>query len=169
MKTVSIEVRKATPRDAAALSDVHRRAWTHAYSGLIPFKALTAMIERRRENWWKRAADGPATLLVVEIAGKIAGYASCGANRARALPQEGELYELYLLPEYQGLGLGSLLFREVRALLKGLGLHGLVAWCLEDSEHASDFFRAKGGLDIAEGLEDFDGRNLKKLGFVWRH
>ena len=169
MKTLSIEVRRAEAHDAGALTEVHRTAWLHAYAGLIPHKPLNQMVERRREGWWKKATHGPSTLLVVDVAGKIAGYASIGHNRARTLPQEGEIYEIYLLPQYQGIGLGSLLFREARTYLGQLGMRGLVAWCLEDSEQADQFFRATGGVDHAEGMEDFDGRALKKIGFVWSH
>ena len=167
MKTLSIEVRPAEPRDARAVSDVHRASWLQAYSGLIPHKVLLAMLERRGEDWWRRAAKGPSTLLVLDIAGKIAGYATIGVNRAPALKQEGEIYELYLLPEFQGTGLGGYMFRECRSILSNLGLVGLAAWCLEDSVIAATFFRATGGMDIAEGMEDFGDISLKKLGFIW--
>ncbi|MBL0374675.1 GNAT family N-acetyltransferase [Rhizobium sp. KVB221] len=167
MKTLSIEVRRAEPRDACAVADVHRASWLQAYSGLIPHKSLLAMLEKRGESWWRRAADGPSTLLVVEISGRLVGYATIGINRARALKQEGEIYELYLLPEFQGTGLGGYMFRECRAILRSYGFNGLAAWCLEDSENAVTFFRATGGMDIAEGMEDFGGKSLRKLGFIW--
>lgn len=167
MKTLTIDVRRAEPQDALAISEAHRLSWQYAYGGLIPHKSLTRMIERRREDWWRKAARGPATLLVADVAGTIAGYATLGLNRARALPQEGEIYELYLRPEYQGIGLGHTLFHEGRRLLKSLGCSGLVAWCLEDSDNATRFFRSQGGSDVAEGMEDFDGIELRKLGFVW--
>ena len=168
MTTLSIEVRRADPRDARAIASVHRTAWIHAYSGLIPHRALVQMVERRREDWWRRAARGPSTLLVLEVAGKIAGYATIGLNRVSALKQEGEIYELYLLPEYQGIGLGSYLFRECRAILRGLGMYGLVVGCLEENENAVTFYRAIGGMDVAEGMEHFGDKALKKLGFVLR-
>ena len=167
MKTLSIELRRAETRDARAVSDVHRASWLQAYGGLIPHKVLHTMLERRGEAWWRRAADGPSTLLVLEITGKIVGYATIGINRARALKQEAEIYELYLLPEFQGTGLGGYMFRECRAILRGLGFVGLVAWCLEESAHAVTLFRATGGMDVAEGMEDFGPTSLKKLGFVW--
>ena len=167
MKTLSVEVRRAEPGDARAVSNVHREAWQHAYGGLIPHKVLQKMLERRGEDWWRRAAEGPSTLLVLDIGGRLVGYATIGINRARALKQEGEIYELYLLPEFQGTGLGSYMFRECRNILAGLGFVGLVAWCLEESAHAVTFFRATGGMDIAEGMEDFGPTSLKKLGFVW--
>lgn len=169
MTTLSIEVRRADPQDARDIAGVHRKVWISSYAGLIPHKPLVHMIERRREDWWRRATRGPSTLLVLEVAGKIAGYATIGANRIKALKQEGEIYELYLLPEYQGIGLGSYFFRECRAILRALNMTGLVVWCLEDNDHAVTFYRAMGGMDVAEGMEDFDGRSLKKLGFVWKN
>lgn len=169
MTTLAIEVRRADPQDAPAIASVHRTAWIASYAGLIPHKPLTQMIERRREDWWRRASRGPSTVVVLEVAGKIAGYATIGANRVRALKQEGEIYELYLLPEYQGIGLGSYLFRECRGMIRALNMVGLVVWCLEENDNAVTFYRAMGGMDVAEGMEEFGSRSLKKLGFVWRN
>ena len=167
MKTLSIEVRPAEPQDAPAIAEVHRSAWMQAYSGLIPHLPLVRMVDRRNESWWRKATRGPATLLVVEVAGVIAGYATMGLNRARALPQEGEVYEIYFRPEYQGLGLGRILFGEARNFLRSLGCSGLVVWCLEDSDMATRFFRNAGGQDVCEGMEDFGDKHLKKIGYVW--
>ncbi|MDQ0456647.1 GNAT family N-acetyltransferase [Rhizobium paknamense] len=167
MTTVSIDVRPADPEDARALSEAHRAAWTHAYAGLIPYKALTRMVERRGEAWWRKATHGPATVLLADVGGVVAGYATVGLNRARGLPQEGEIYEIYMRPEYQGVGLGYALFHESRKLLKRLGCKGLVVWCLEDCTNSVNFFRSNGGRDMVEGMEDFDAVRLKKLGFIW--
>ncbi|MDF1633310.1 GNAT family N-acetyltransferase [Mycoplana sp. MJR14] len=168
MKTLSIDVRRAEPQDAAAISEAHRASWLHAYAGIIPHKPLMQMVQRRDAAWWRKATRGPATLLVLDVAGVIAGYATLGLNRARALPQDGEIYEIYLRPEYQGLGLGRMLFGESKRLLKSLGCEGMVVWCLEESEMAERFFRAAGGVDIAEGMEDFGEKELKKIGFIFR-
>jgi len=168
MKTLSIEVRRAEPQDALAVSAVHRAAWIAAYAGIIPHRSLVRMIERRREDWWRRATRGPSTVLVLEVAGKIAGYATVGRNRVDALKQEGEIYELYLLPEYQGIGLGSYFFRECRGVLRALNMAGMVVWCLEENDNSVTFYRAMGGMDVAEGMEDFGDKSLKKLGFIWR-
>jgi ribosomal protein S18 acetylase RimI-like enzyme len=70
---------------------------------------------------------------VLDVGGTVAGYATLGLNRARSLPQEGEIYELYLKPEFQGVGLGKRLFTEARQLLDSLGCKGVVVWCLEDN------------------------------------
>ena len=106
-------------------------------------------------------------MLVVEIGGKIAGYATLGRNRARELPQQGEIYELYLRPEYQGIGLGTRLFAAAREQLAAHGLKGLVVWALEENHNALAFYAGAGGRDVAEGVEVFDQKALRKVAFVW--
>ena len=87
---------------------------------------------------------------------------------ARAqLPQQGEIYELYLKPEYQGVGLGSRLFAAAREKLAGHGLKGMVVWALEENDNAMSFYIGAGGRDVAEGVEVFDQKALKKIAFVW--
>jgi ribosomal protein S18 acetylase RimI-like enzyme len=167
MNTLTIGIRKAEPGDAPAIADVHHQAWRGAYAGIIPHRALNAMINRRGDDWWANAIRKAATVLVVEIGGRVAGYATIGKNRARELTQQGEIYELYLLPECQGIGLGSQLFSAAREKLADFGLKGMVVWALEDNVGALSFYEGIGGRDIAEGVEIFDQKALKKVAFVW--
>jgi len=125
------------------------------------------MLERRNVSWWQRAIRGSTSILLLDVGGAVAGYATLGLNRARSLPQEGEIYELYLRPEYQGVGLGKKLFSEARLLLSSLGCKGSVVWCLEDNDSAMAFYHGQGGRDLAEGFELFDGKTLKKVAFAW--
>jgi ribosomal protein S18 acetylase RimI-like enzyme len=168
MTTLTIDIRPAEPDDAADVAEVHRASWHHAYTGILPYKTLRSMIERRNARWWQRAIRGSTSILVLDVGGTIAGYATLGLNRARSLPQEGEIYELYLRPEYQGIGLGKRLFTETRKLLASLGCKGTVVWCLEDNLPGVEFYRGRGGRDIAEGTEMFDGQPVRKLAFVWK-
>lgn len=167
MNTLTIDIRKAEPSDASEIAEVHLEAWRGAYSGIIPHKTLTSMINRRGTDWWANAIRRAASVLVVEIGGTIAGYATIGRNRARELRQQGEIYELYLRPEYQGIGLGSRLFAAARQRLKDHGLNGMVVWALEENENALAFYAGAGGRDIAEGVEVFEQKAVKKVAFVW--
>jgi ribosomal protein S18 acetylase RimI-like enzyme len=167
MTTLTVDIRKAEPRDADAIADVHHEAWRGAYAGIIPHRALNAMINRRGGDWWAQAIRRAASVLVVEVGGKVAGYATLGRNRARELPQQGEIYELYLRPECQGIGLGSRLFAAAREKLASHGLKGLVVWALEENSNAVAFYSGAGGRDVAEGVEVFDQKALRKVAFVW--
>lgn len=168
MKTIAAEIRFAEPADAAALAGVHADSWQNAYGGLIPFKALRQMVSRRGTDWWRRAIARRAAILVLEFDGRTAGYATLGHNRSQALPVEGEIYEIYLRPEFQGLGFGRRLFEAAGALLKDRGLKGFAVWALADNETAVDFYTGLGGADVAEGEESFDGKTLRKVAFIWR-
>lgn len=167
MTTLTIDIRKAELKDAEAIADVHHEAWRGAYAGIIPHKALNAMINRRGSQWWAHAIRRASSVLVVEVGGKVAGYATLGRNRARELSQQGEIYELYLRPECQGIGLGSRLFAAAREKLASHGLKGLVVWALEENAGALDFYAGAGGRDVAEGVEVFDQKALRKVAFVW--
>ncbi len=167
MKTLTIDIRDARPHDAPAIADVHHDAWVGAYAGIIPHGALTKMLQRRNREWWANAIGRNASILVIEAGEKIVGYTTVGRNRARQIEADGEIYELYVVREYQGLGLGTRLFSEARRVLEGHGMRGVVVWALEENANACDFYYGKGGKDIAEGTEQFDGRSIKKIAFVW--
>ncbi len=167
MTTLTVDIRKAEPRDADAIAEVHQTAWRGAYQGIIPHRALNAMIGRRGPQWWAHAIRRATSILVVEVGGKVAGYATIGRNRAKELSQQGEIYELYLKPECQGIGLGTRLFAAARARLLAHGMKGLVVWALEDNVGALDFYTGAGGRDVAEGVEVFDQKALRKVAFIW--
>jgi GNAT superfamily N-acetyltransferase len=167
MNAVTIDFRRATTADAAGIADVHMLAWQGAYAGIIPHRALTAMISRRGPRWWAEAVARSTHVMVVDAGGTIAGYATLGRNRARQLPQKGEIYELYLRPEWQGIGLGTRLFTAARQRLKEAHLKGLVVWALEENATAMSFYAGLGGRDVAEGVEIFDRKALRKIAFVW--
>jgi GNAT superfamily N-acetyltransferase len=167
MKTLASDIRFAETADAAALADIHAAAWRATYTGIIPFRPLGEMIRRRGMAWWQSALARQAAILVIEFEGRPIGYATLGRNRTRAIQAAGEIYEIYLLPEYQGLGFGRRLFGAARDLLRERGLKGLVVWALAENDHAGAFYAAMGGVDIAEGSETFEARTIRKVAFRW--
>jgi ribosomal protein S18 acetylase RimI-like enzyme len=108
------EVRSGNLSDAPALSEVFRLTWSQAYLGIIPHLHLDSMIRRRGVEWWRSTIKSGNGVLVLQVAGSTAGYATLGAARARG-KQEGEIYELYVTPTHQGLGFGELLYSHKKA------------------------------------------------------
>ena len=167
MTTLTTQIRRACVEDAAAIARVHEESWRQAYNGLLPHSALDRMVRRRDPQWWARAIRQSTRILALEVGGTVAGYATIGPNRVRSLPQAGEVYELYLAPEYQGLGFGKTLFLAARRDLAAAGLKGCLVWVLEENEPACRFYRNAGGRDMAEGTETFDGTVLNKVAFAY--
>lgn len=167
MGTLTIDVRRAENRDAEAITSVHDSAWRLAYEGLIPARELARIITRRGPRWWDRAIRRGTAILVLEVGGDICGYATFGPNRARNLVQKGEIYEIYVKPEYQGIGLGTRLFLAARRELARFGFDSVVVWALADNDNACRFYRNAGGRKIARSSERFGEVSLAKLAFAW--
>ncbi|MDK9695163.1 MAG: GNAT family N-acetyltransferase [Siculibacillus sp.] len=129
---------------------MHDAAWAGAYRGIIPGRELERMIARRGPVWWRRALDRHTAVLVIEVGGEITGYATVGPNRMRMLPFVGEIYELYLTPEAQGLGFGRMLFSAARRELRRFGLASFAVRVLADNEGARAFYERLGGAVSAE-------------------
>ena len=167
MSAVLQDIRRARPSDAAQIAQVHDASWRQAYSGILPHRALDRMVRRRDQAWWKRAIQRSTIILVAEIGDQIAGYATLGINRVNTLEPDGEIYEIYLRPEYQGVGLGTGLFLDARRELQRRKLNGAIVWVLADNDAGIRFYENAGGRKIAEGQETFDGKKVLKIAYGW--
>lgn len=160
-------IRRARGEDAGTLSEVFDASWREAYRGIIPGVALERLISQRDAEWWRRALRRGRPMAVVETGGEVVGYAAYGRARSGTLRCEGEVDEIYLVPEYQGLGLGGRLFRAVRNDLSDHGLARVGVWSLEDNDRAGGFYASLGGVPGPRTLDRAAGVPLSKVGFVF--
>ena len=167
MTTLAIDIRKAEPRDAEAIADVHRDAWQGAYAGIIPHRALTAMINRRG------ASGGPTP-----SAAPPRCWSSRSAARSPAMRRSAATAPANCRSRARSTS--STCGRNIRASgwaagcsprrargSQSHGLNGLVVWALEENDNALAFYAGAGGRDIAEGVEVFDQKAMRKVAFVW--
>lgn len=160
-------VRSGKPADCKALARIFKESWLFAYRGIIPHLHLDSMIRQRTPEWWRDALRTGDSTLVLEMGGTVAGYATLGAARQRGQFQ-GEIYELYLDPIYQGLGLGEHLFEGCRHILDMRKLNGLIIWALIDNTPACNFYWRRGGRPVASTFTRIGGERLEKVAFTWR-
>ena len=166
MKTSDQVVRKARPADAEALADLFAETWQLAYVGIIPHLHMRSMLQQRVPEWWVKAIGNGDNTLVMEVAGVVGGYVTYGRSRW-PMPYQGEIYELYLSPPYQGIGLGEILFEGARHMLDMRQLSGLLVWALAQNEGAVSFYRRRGGQVVARSNERYGATKVPKLGFGW--
>lgn len=168
MSDLLVSIRHAKPDDAPALSKVFDAAWREAYLGIIPGVTLEKMFARRSERWWRSTVTRGRPLVVLDIGQGAAGYASYGRCRDRSLQADGEIDELYLLPEYQGLGFGRRLFKAVCNDLRHSGMNRIAVLALADNERACTFYEGMGGRKIARVEERIGGTPLAKVAYLFR-
>lgn len=167
MASLVIDVRPARAGDASQLADVHAVAWREAYSGIIPAVTLERMIVRRSAPWW-RSALTRRSILVLDVGGAVVGYASFAAMAGRGQPNAAEVQELYLRPEYQGVGLGCRLFAAALKRIKARGYRRVLLRALSDNERARSFYERRGGKPVARSEESLGGKALPCVWFEFR-
>jgi ribosomal protein S18 acetylase RimI-like enzyme len=167
MSELVISIRRARTADASALAGVFDAAWREAYLGVIPGVALSRMMARRGPRWWRAAVDRGRPLAILDVHDKVAGYVSYGLCRDRSLPADGEVDELYLSPEYQGLGFGTRLFRAARNDLADRNFPRVLVWCLADNVRARAFYERLRGRIVGETTERVAGVPLRKVAYLF--
>lgn len=166
MKDGYATVRDARQDDAKELAELFANSWHGAYVGIIPDIDIRRMIASRSRKYWQKFLRHSDGLLVIEAGGRIAGYATIGPARTRG-DFEGEIYEFYVAPLYQGLGLGEILFEAARTRLEAAGKRGLIVWALADNDRAQSFYMGRGGIPRAETRQKFTGKHLTKTAYAF--
>jgi ribosomal protein S18 acetylase RimI-like enzyme len=164
--SLDVRVRRAKIADAPALAGIFRDSWRATYQGVIPHTHLENMIRRRGTARWRSSIRAGEMVLLIEFDGKNVGYATCGTARSRGA-HKGEIYEIYLLPAFQGNGFGEYLFEACRYRLDERRLKGLVVWALAENTGAINFYWQLGGRPLVSAYERIGGARLEKIAFVW--
>lgn len=169
---MSVEVREARLEDARALARVEVESWRDTYPTLLPksYLSRTLRVGRARASWRQRLTDNTddTTLVIVpkRVPDRVLGFVRFGMNRTVNLPFEGEVYAIYLLPAFMGLGYGRQLLTVVgRRLLKA----GTSSLCVEVLERNPNrfFYNAMGARLAANKTHWFGGANLPTLVYGW--
>ncbi len=126
-------LRPGRREDAAECSAVHVRCWQQAYAAMAP-GVLALAPDARRPVWERVLAEGAATLLL-DDAGRVAGFVTVS---------DGELRALYLLAEHHGAGWGGRLHDAGLDRLRALGTTEARLWVLEDNARARAFYERRG-------------------------
>ncbi|MCG8357468.1 MAG: GNAT family N-acetyltransferase, partial [Kiloniellales bacterium] len=174
MSELAVDVRPADPKDAAAIAHVHVDTWRATYAGLLPDRYLLQMNEARQRLMWYRLLSQSAGhnegVLVAKApgaqGGQVVGFGSAGRCRVASLPFDGEVYTLYVAPDWQGQGLGRRLLVGLFRALHRSGLRSAGLWVLSGNP-SRFFYEAMGGESCAKRQEPFAGRLLDETAYCW--
>ena len=147
-----ITYRKAIVEDALAVAKVHVESWRKSFAGIVPQAFLDNLtVEKREQAFRQRFGDANYKMFVAETAKDgIVGFADFGAARESDFAFEAELYAIYLLREFQGMGIGENLFKLCQEEMVADGYGSMYLMALEVSPYKS-FYERMGGEFIAKG------------------
>jgi GNAT superfamily N-acetyltransferase len=143
-------IRRAEPHDADAIAFVHRTSMREA----LPY--LPDLHTPEEDRQWVATVVLPKQVVwVAERDGEIVGVAAL---------HDGWLEQLYMLPAYQGMGIGSaLLAKAMEASPEGLNL-----WAFQRNERARAFYERRGFVAVKFGDGSGNEEGEPDVRYEWK-
>jgi ribosomal protein S18 acetylase RimI-like enzyme len=131
----------------SARARIHVDSWRAAYRGLVPDESLRAFTYEWREQCFRQSlvTEAEETHLA-ELGQKLVAFLTLGAARDPDLDPDraGEIWGIYVLPNYWRQGIGTKLAQEAERLLISRGCEQAFLWVLEGNQRARQFYEAVG-------------------------
>ena len=163
-----ITIRPARPGDARRIARLDVETWRAAYAGILTTPFLVGLSERRRELGWATVIERePRDVRVaVDGDGNIRGFGSCGRCRAGAA-MAGEVYTLYVAPDWQNQGIGRRLLVALFERLVAQGCGSAIIWVLSDNP-GRFFYHRLGGREVRRRVLAVGGMRVEAAGYAWQ-
>ena len=167
-------IRQAEVKDASGIAKIHVRTWQCVYRGQLPNSYLDSLSIEERTEGWKKQLKNPKKgerSFVIEVNGRVVGWCTVGISRDEDATKEvGELYGIYILPNYMGKGLGSKLMKYALSVLRKDGYKKATLWVLDTNEMTRKWYEFKGWkiegkikVDVRESVELHETRYMIDL------
>lgn len=156
-----IIIRDVTMDDIPALAKLHAKAWAETY----PLVRKPPTAELREWQWREIFKNNDGNWFCIAVANKreqLIGFAKGQRYAHENLPDfSGELNKIYLLKQYQRLGLGKKLMCTVAIRLLNMGINNMVLFGTQQNPTCR-FHEAMGGERLYAKNGEFHG------GYAWR-
>jgi phosphinothricin acetyltransferase len=148
-----VTIRAAERRDAEGIRAIHNHyvAESTTLFDLVP-RTLDEQVQ------WIDEHSGGHPAVVAELDGRIVGFGSLSAFRARPAYATTVEDSVYLLDDHQGMGIGRLLLEELLRLAAAHGFHSVIAR-ITGANDASIALHATCGFEVV-GTEREVGRKF---------
>jgi ribosomal protein S18 acetylase RimI-like enzyme len=140
---MAISIRKPRENDAYGITRVEIEVWRDTYPTILPAEYLVDRLDVARVAalWARRLKDTDFKQycrVAIDSEEGIIGFITFGAPRDPDLEYDGEIYEVFVLTDYQNQGLGR---RLCLAAAHGLRRQGALSMTVEVLEgNSSRFF-----------------------------
>ncbi|MDF1631675.1 GNAT family N-acetyltransferase [Mycoplana sp. MJR14] len=165
-----IEIRKGRTADVFAIGRVLVETWRATFRGLLDDGFLDRMspAEQALRHMERRNSLGVGHFVAIDRnTGALVGFANFGPARYATPTPVGEIYALYVLPAYQGRGIGEALVRAVARWMVEGGTVTLLAWVLSTNPNRA-FYERLGATPVETGMVGIGGHRYEQVAYAWR-
>ncbi len=146
-------LRPATAADAAATAAIYN---AEVLGSRVTFDLVTRSVEE--QAGWLDARSGALEVVVAEVDGAVAGYASLSAYRERAAYRTTVEDSVYVHADHRGAGVGRALLDEIVDVARERGFHSVIARIVADHTASIRLHAAVGFQHV--GVEREVGRKF---------
>lgn len=153
----NIKIRKATIADAYGIEYVGAQSWYETHQGLMPQTYLEERIKTVKEKIPRaqQLLSNTNTYYVATYEDRVIGILYFDKSQSPKYPNHGYLNSIYILKEFQSIGLGKQLFIKCLEELINMGYNDMYLECLVGSPTQSFY-------------EKYDGHIIDTLDFPIR-
>ncbi|MGG3662507.1 N-acetyltransferase family protein [Bacillus gobiensis] len=153
-------IRQAKQKDITKIREVAEITWNYTYKELIPEEIQYKFLKKAySDEALEKRVEG-SLFLVAQKDKEIIAFANFFN-----MDENAELAAIYVLPELQGVGIGTLLLNEGVFNL-GKKTKRLYVDVEKGNESGENFYKSKGFKVVKEFEDNFLGHNLKTVQMV---
>src|SRR5579884_4130927 len=141
-----ISIRPARPEDAGQIARLDVETWRTTYPGMLADAYLAGLSAGRREPGWAAVIRREPRDIRVAA---------------------GEVFTLYVAPDWQNRGIGRGLLLALFSRLVAVGRNSAIIWVLRDNP-ARFFYRRLGGRQVSHRMLPFAGNHVAAEAYGWR-
>lgn len=162
------EIRYATCADAETLGEIHASSWKIAYKNIVPDEVLDNItIEKRKKFFEKALTEGWEEDAILYKDNVAVGLICIGKCRDTDKPiSTGEIWGIYLHPNYWNQGIGKDLMTWGLNELKGRNYKEITLWVLEENISARKFYEKMGFKHDGTVKEINIGNSLNEYRYI---
>jgi 3-deoxy-manno-octulosonate cytidylyltransferase (CMP-KDO synthetase) len=167
-QSANIIYRKATVEDIPQVAKVHVESWQKSFQGIVPQNFLDGTsVEKREKAFREGFLKEDYQMFVAETPeGEIVGFADFGRAIGEVSDFDAELFAIYLLPEFQGKGIGGELFKIGVRDLRKKGRKSMCLQALVVNPYRA-FYEKMGGKIIKKSIYKLGDMDLETVYYGW--
>ena len=163
-----MNIRKARLKDAEGIARVHVDSWRTTYKGIIPDDYLNSLSYEQRTELWKNniGKKGNYVLVAENTEEQVIGFTDAWKRDDNDEENSIDLTSIYLLENYQGMGVGKQLLKTLFEHFNQEGYDKVFVEVLE--ENKTRFFYEYYGASLVKTVEiHIAGAVLKESIYQW--
>lgn len=154
-------IKKMNEDNIAEVQEVAKICWHDTYEGILPKEVRDAFLEQAYSHEMMKRRLERSHLFVAEVDGEVTGFANFSPVKYDG---EAELGAIYILPQYQGIGIGTALLQEGIGYLEGV--KKLYVYVEAENEKGKAFYNAQGFAALERFEENLEGHKTQMVRMV---